>query len=122
MDTVIQSKITDCHFLYTQYSHTGRRMGKERVQSKHLFCFQPQGFVDNDIVAYDEKMKAEFNVDREAMAIKMKNSAETAGLRATMDTFMGAGPFTTDPAYVEVSPSPLPNTPHRPKGPVITLS
>ena len=79
-------------------------MSKERVQSKHLFCFQPQGFVDVDIVAYDEKMKAEFNVDREEMAQKMKNSTETAGVRAIMDRFMGAGPFTSDPAYVEVVP------------------
>ena len=34
-----------------------------RVQSKNLFNFRPQGFVDEDIVAFYEKMKTDFNID-----------------------------------------------------------
>ena len=38
-------------------------MSNQRVQSKNLFNFRPQGFVDEDIGAFYEKMKTDFNID-----------------------------------------------------------
>ena len=38
-------------------------MSNQRVQLKNLINFRPQGFVDEDIVAFYEKMKTDFNLD-----------------------------------------------------------
>ena len=79
-------------------------MSQERVKSKNLFNFRPQGFIDPVVVAEDEKMKQDFGLDPVAMEEHMKNQTETefaAEMRGFMDSFK-ATPFKTDPAYVEV--------------------
>ena len=79
-------------------------MSREKVKSKNLFNFHPQGFVDPDVVAYDEKMNNDFGLDPEAMEEQMKSQTEeefVGGMRATMNFFLGQ-PFCTDPAIIEV--------------------
>ena len=46
-------------------------MSQERVKSKNLFNFRPQGFIDPVVVAEDEKMKQDFGLDPVAMAEHM---------------------------------------------------
>ena len=80
-------------------------MSREKVKSKNLFNFHPQGFVDPDVVAYDEKMKNDFGLDPEAMEEQMKSQGEeefVKGMRDFMHGFLGQTPFATDPAYLEV--------------------
>ena len=80
------------------------KMSQERVKSKNLFNFRPQGFIDPVVVAEDEKMKQDFGLDPVAMEEHMKNQTETefaAEMRGFMDSFKET-PFKTDPAYVEV--------------------
>ena len=79
-------------------------MSPKRVKSKNLFNFRPQGFIDPDVVLYDEKMKNDFGLDPEAMEEAMKSQTDeefAGGMRATMDAFLGQ-PFCTDPAIIEV--------------------
>jgi len=79
-------------------------MSQERVKSKNLFNFRPQGFIDPDVVLYDEKMKKEMGMDPVAMEEQMLSQTETefaGGMRAMMDGMLGQTPFATDPAYVE---------------------
>ena len=81
-------------------------MTEERVQSKNLFNFRPQGFIDPEVVFYDEKMKKDFGLDPQAMEEEMKNQTEAefvGGMREFMDGFLGNTPFATGPAYVEVT-------------------
>ena len=49
---------------------------QERVKSKNLFNFRPQGFIDPEVVFYDEKMKADFGLDPVAMEEEMKSQNE----------------------------------------------
>merc|ERR1711990_906778 len=80
------------------------KMSQERVQSKNLFNFRPQGFIDPEVVFYDEKMKKDFGLDPQAMEEEMKNQTEAefvGGMREFMDGFLGNTPFATGPAYVE---------------------
>merc|ERR1712156_598658 len=80
------------------------RMSQERVKSKNLFNFRPQGFIDPVVVAEDEKMKQDFGLDPVAMAEHMKNQSESEfveEMRGFMGGFLGNTPFKTDPAYVE---------------------
>merc|ERR1711936_1506440 len=80
------------------------RMAEERVKSKNLFNFRPQGFIDPEVVLYDEKMKKEMGLDPVAMEEQMLSQTETefaGGMRAMMDGMLGQTPFATDPAYVE---------------------
>merc|ERR1712088_297990 len=80
------------------------KMTEERVQSKNLFNFRPQGFIDPEVVFYDEKMKKDFGLDPQAMEEEMKNQTEAefvGGMREFMDGFLGNTPFATGPAYVE---------------------
>ena len=82
------------------------KMTEERVQSKNLFNFRPQGFIDPEVVFYDEKMKKDFGLDPQAMEEEMKNQTEAefvGGMREFMDGFLGNTPFATGPAYVEVT-------------------
>ena len=81
-------------------------MSQERVKSKNLFNFRPQGFIDPEVVFYDEKMKKDFGLDPQAMEEEMKNQTEAefvGGMREFMDGFLGNTPFATGPAYVEVT-------------------
>ena len=73
-------------------------MSRERVKSKNLFNFRPQGFIDPVVLSQDVL------IDPVAMEEHMKNQTETefaAEMRGFMDSF-NATPFKTDPAYVEV--------------------
>merc|ERR1712212_1368385 len=89
------------HSLTTSISRKSlTTMSQERVKSKNLFNFRPQGFIDPEVVAYDEKMKNDFGLDPEAMEEQMKSQTEeefVGGMRATMNFFLGQ-PFCTDPA------------------------
>ena len=102
-------------------------MANARVKSKNLFSFRPQGFVDEDIVAFDDKMSTEHNIDKVAMAKAMETQTEEefiAGMRGFMEGFMGETGFTKGPAYVEVNPPHIPEiTPiARPTPPATTPS
>ena len=80
-------------------------MSQERVKSKNLFNFRPQGFIDPVVVAEDEKMKQDFGLDPVVMAEHMKNQSETEfveEMRGFMGGFLGNTPFKTDPVVVEV--------------------
>ena len=73
-------------------------MSRERVKSKNLFNFRPQGFIDPVVLSQDVL------IDPVAMEEHMKNQSEAefaAEMRGFMDSFK-ATPFKTDPAYVEV--------------------
>ena len=48
----------------------------ERVKSKNLFNFKPQGFIDEDIVAFDLKMKTEYNIDPDVIEERMQKLSE----------------------------------------------
>jgi len=88
-------------------SDVGRKsfkMSQERVKSKYLFNFRPQGFIDPVVVAEDEKMKQDFGLDPVVMAEHMKNQSETEfveEMRGFMGGFLGNTPFKTDPVVVE---------------------
>ena len=63
-------------------------MASNRVKSKNLFNFKPQGFVDPDIVAFSEKMKVEYNMDIVAWSEGLADQTEeeyVAGMRAMME-------------------------------------
>jgi len=80
------------------------KMSQERVKSKNLFNFRPQGFIDPEVVLHDEKLKNDFGLDPEAMEEQMKSQTEeefVGGMRDFMTGFLGQTPFSTDPAYIE---------------------
>merc|ERR1711936_1502940 len=80
------------------------KMSQERVKSKNLFNFRPQGFIDPVVVAEDEKMKQDFGLDPVAMEEHMKTQSESEfveEMRGFMGGFLGNTPFKTGPAYVE---------------------
>merc|ERR1712038_1979302 len=95
----------DCDSL--KKSDDGReslKMSQERVKSKNLFNFRPQGFIDPVVVAEDEKMKQDFGLDPVAMAEHMKTQSESEfveEMRGFMGGFLGNTPFKTDPVVVE---------------------
>jgi len=79
-------------------------MAAERVKSKNLFNFRPQGFVDEDIVAYDEKMKVDYGLDFDAMqerAMKQSEREYCDEMRALMDGMMSADDFGANPTYAQ---------------------
>ena len=76
----------------------------QRVVSKNLFNFRPQGFVDKDILAFDEKMRVDFNIDMAAM--KEKSSRQTVSeycseFRQMANVSMAATSFGTHPTVLE---------------------
>ena len=81
-------------------------MAGNRVKSKNLFNFRPQGVIDEDVVAFDEKMKEDYGLDPEKMEAEMigQTSQEFAnGMRAMMDGILVHSSFGMDAAYVEVN-------------------
>ena len=52
-------------------------MPSQGVKSKTLFNFWAQGFVDEDIVAFYEKMKTDFNVDMVKWGDSLKDQSES---------------------------------------------
>ena len=48
---------------YVRNIYRSGYMSNQQVNSKNLFNFRPQGYVDKDIVAFYEKMKTDFNID-----------------------------------------------------------
>ena len=91
--------------MFENIHQTSLTMSQERVKSKNLFNFRPQGFIDPEVVFYDEKMKKDFGLDPAAMEEQMLTQNEeefVGGMRQFMDGFLGETPFGTDPAYVEV--------------------
>merc|ERR1711971_1298612 len=98
------------HSLTTSISHKvlTTMTDQERVKSKNLFNFRPQGFIDPEVVFYDEKMKADFGLDPVAMEEEMKSQNEAEfvkGMRDFMGGFLAETPFSTDPAYLEAHAS-----------------
>merc|ERR1711962_17794 len=95
----------DCGSLKkSDFGRESFKMSQERVKSKNLFNFRPQGFIDPVVVAEDEKMKQDFGLDPVAMAEHMKTQSESEfveEMRGFMGGFLGNTPFKTDPAYVE---------------------
>merc|ERR1712045_94380 len=95
----------DCgSFGQSDDSRESFKMSQERVKSKNLFNFRPQGFIDPVVVAEDEKMKQDFGLDQVVMAEHMKNQSETEfveEMRGFMGGFLGNTPFKTDPVAVE---------------------
>ena len=80
-------------------------MTEERVKSKNLFNFRPQGFIDPEVMLFEEKMKKDFGLDPVVMEKMVKEQTEAefaAGMRANVDAFYGNTPFSTDPANVKV--------------------
>merc|ERR1712198_616809 len=80
------------------------RMTEERVKSKNLFNFRPQGFIDPEVMLFEEKMKKDFGLDPVVMEEMVKEQTEAefaAGMRANVDAFYGNTPFSTDPANVK---------------------
>ena len=51
-------------------------MANVRVKSKNLFNFRLSGVMDEDIVAFDAKMKADFDLDPGVHAKKIKAQTE----------------------------------------------
>merc|ERR1711936_1391284 len=94
------------HSFYNFYSvsHKTFTMTQERVKSKNLFNFRPQGFIDPVVLEDEEKMKKDMGMDPAAMEEQMLSQTETefaGGMRAMMDGMLGSSSFSTDPAYVE---------------------
>ena len=81
-------------------------MGKERVESKNLFNFKPQGHLDEDIEAFYEKGKAGLtNNSLAAWSDSMKKMSEeefVGMMRGMMDKNIATSSMVTDPALVEV--------------------
>merc|ERR1712117_842122 len=86
----------DCgSFGQSDDSRESFKMSQERVKSKNLFNFRPQGFIDPVVVAEDEKMKQDFGLDPVVMAEHMKNQSETEfveEMRGFMGGFLGNTP------------------------------
>ena len=57
-------------------SENSTNLMEGRVKSKNLFNFKPQGFIDEDIVAFDLKMKTEYNIDAAVMEEKFQKLSE----------------------------------------------
>jgi len=77
---------------------------EERVKSKNLFNFKPQGFIDKDIVAFDLKMKTEHDIDAvviEERILKLSEEDFVAELRTMMNGYMGATSFSNAPVVIE---------------------
>merc|ERR1712233_96013 len=90
--------------LFENIHPTSLTMTQERVKSKNLFNFRPQGFIDPEVMLFEEKMKKDFGLDPAVMEKMVKEQTEAefaAGMRQFMDGFLGQTPFGTDPAYVE---------------------
>merc|ERR1711963_70031 len=82
-------------FGQSEDSRESFKMSQERVKSKNLFNFRPQGFIDPVVVAEDEKMKQDFGLDPVVMAEHMKNQSETEfveEMRGFMGGFLGKHP------------------------------
>jgi hypothetical protein len=80
-------------------------MANERVKSKNLFNFRLTGVMDEDIVAFDSKMKADFGYDPEANEEKVKTQSEAefaTTMRAMMDGYLLNTAFFTSPTITEV--------------------
>ena len=79
---------------------------KERVKSKNLFNFKPQGRLDEDIEAFYEKGKVGFtNNSLGAWSDSMKKMSEgdfVGMMRQTMDKTLATSSMVIDPALVEV--------------------
>ena len=68
----------------------------QRFVSKNLFNFRPQGYVDDDILAFDKKMRVDFNTDMAAMNEKAREqtvSEYCSEFRQMADMSMGATSF-----------------------------
>ena len=79
---------------------------KERVKSKNLFNFKPQGRLDEDIEAFYEKGKVGFtNNSLAAWSDSLKKMSEedfVRMMRQMMDKNLATSSMVIDPALVEV--------------------
>ena len=81
-------------------------MATDRVKSKNLFNFRLQGFIDEDITAFYEKLKTEHKSDPEADLKVLKEQTEkelAESMRAMMDGGMALYDFYKGTQVVEVS-------------------
>ena len=81
-------------------------MATDRVKSKNLFNFRLQGFIDEDITAFDEKLKTEHKFDPEAELKVPKEQTEkefAESMRAMMEGGMALYDFYKGTQVVEVS-------------------
>ena len=109
------------------------KMGRERVKSKNLFNFRPQGFLDKDIEEFYEKgkvtllcsyFKSTKNIEKlpsvkvvqvgltnnsvASWSDKMKNMSESdfvGMMRQLMDKNIATSSMVVDPALIEASSS-----------------
>ena len=82
-------------------------MSLERVKSKNLFNFRPQGFVDEDIEAYEREKKALY---QDKGLEKLLENASVgdfveAARRMSAEQYDGHSSFESHVAYVEVMDS-----------------
>ena len=79
---------------------------KERVKSKNLFNFKPQGRLDEDIEAFYKKGKVGFTNNSVASwsdsLKKMSEEDFVQMMRQMMDKNIATSSMVTDPALVEV--------------------
>ena len=84
-----------------------KKMSLERVKSKNLFNFRPQGFVDEDIEAYEKEKKAlyqEKGLEKLLENASVEDFVEAAR-RLSFKQYDGHSPFESHAAYVEVKDS-----------------
>ena len=79
-------------------------MSLERVKSKNLFNFRPQGFVDEDIEAYEKEKRALY---QEKGLEKLLENASVDDFvhvirRMSVEQYDGHSSFESHVAYVEV--------------------
>ena len=84
-----------------------KKMSLERVKSKNLFNFRPQGFVDEDIEAYEREKKALY---QDKGLEKLLENASVgdfveAARRMSAEQYDGHSSFESHVAYVEVMDS-----------------
>ena len=107
------SDVKDLSWQYNNeyQSHTVRKSTimekmKERVKSKNLFNFKPQGRLDEDIEAFYEKGKVGFtNNSLAAWSDSLKKMSEeefVRMMRQMMDKNLATSSMVIDPALVEV--------------------
>ena len=79
-------------------------MPLERVESKNLFNFRPQGFVDEDIEAYEKEKKAFY--EEKGVEKQLENASVedlvAAYRRMSLEQYDGKSTFESHVAYAEV--------------------
>ena len=93
--------------ILAHFKCAAKKMSLERVKSKNLFNFRPQGFVDEDIEAYEREKKALY---QDKGLEKLLENASVgdfveAARRMSAEQYDGHSSFESHVAYVEVMDS-----------------